>query len=177
MDIKKLPIGDKQPEVFNVVIEIPKGSHNKYEYDEKLDVFSLDRVLFSPFHYPLDYGFIPETRSEDGDHLDAMIIGGDPVFPGCVIKARPIGLLKMIDGGEEDFKILAVQKDNPRMDAIKTLDDVEKWNSHMLKEISHFFKVYKELQEKEVKIIGWEGVEAAKQEIARAVEMFKKEKE
>ena len=172
-NILHLPIGDKVPEVVNAVVEIPKGSHNKYEFDEKLGVFALDRVLYSPLHYPLDYGFIPETRSEDGDHLDIMIMGSDPVFVGCVVAARPIGLLKMIDGGEEDFKILAVQKDNPRFAKIKDIKDVEAWNDHLLKEISHFFQVYKDLQGKEVELLGWGNAEKAYEEIKRAQEMYR----
>ncbi len=173
MNIHSLPIGEDAPEKFNVVVEIIKGSHNKYEYDEKLGVFMLDRVLYSPMHYPLDYGFIPETRSEDGDHLDAMIIGGDPVFPGCVVAVRPVGLFKMIDGGEEDFKILAVQARNPRFSHIQNLEDVDAYNNHLTKEIAHFFSSYKHLEGKEVQVIGWEDVDKAKGEIVRAMEMFK----
>jgi len=170
-----IPIGDKSPEIVNAVIEIPKGSHNKYEYDEDLKVIKLDRVLYSPLFYPNDYGFIPETRSEDGDHLDIMVMGNNPVFPGCVVAARPVGILKLIDDGDEDFKILAVQKDNPRHDHIKDMEDLKKTNPHLLDEVAHFFKVYKDLQKKEIKIIGWEGCEAAYGEIKRAQEMYKKE--
>jgi len=172
MSLHDLKIGDEAPDVFNVVIEIPKNSQNKYEYDEKIGLIKLDRVLYSPVHYPSDYGFIPQTRSEDGDHLDALVLGGDPVPVGCVVRARPIGLLKMIDAGEEDFKILAVQKDNPRFDNIKDVKDIEISNPHLLKEIVHFFSVYKNLQNKEVKILGWEDSAKAKQEIKRAQEMF-----
>lgn len=169
-----LTIGDKAPEIVTAVIEIPKGSHNKYEYDEHRGIFMLDRVLYSPVHYPLDYGFIPETRSKDGDHLDIMVMGSDPVFPGCVLEARPVGLLKMIDSGEEDFKILAVQVKNPRFEKIKKLEDVEAFNDHLLKETAHFLKVYKDLQGKTVEILGWHSVEAAWEEIKRSQELFKK---
>src|SRR5580700_4875006 len=93
---ESLPLGEKSPEVINVVVEIPKGSNNKYEFDEKLGVFKLDRVFYSSFFYPLDYGFIPQTRSEDGDHLDALVIGSDPVPTGVLVEARPIGMLNMI---------------------------------------------------------------------------------
>ncbi len=171
---ESLPLGDKAPEVVNVVIEIQKGSHNKYEFDEKLGVFKLDRVLYSPFHYPLDYGFIPQTRSEDGDHLDAMVIGSDPVPQGCVVEARPIGMLRMIDQGEEDFKILAVQKKNPRFDTITDVADLEKFQPHLLKEISHFFETYKQLEKKEVELKGWGNAEEAKTEIMKAAETYKK---
>src|SRR5580692_7697005 len=120
-----LPLGDKSPDVINAVIEIPKGSNNKYEFDEKLGVFKLDRVFYSPFFYPLDYGFIPQTRSEDGDHLDALVMGGDPAVVGALVEARPIAMLRMIDSGEADAKILCVQAKNPRFDTIKDLKDIE----------------------------------------------------
>src|ERR1700733_2925919 len=113
---EKVPLESKAPETVNVIIEIPKGSQNKYEFDEELGVFKLDRVLYSPFHYPLDYGFIPQTRSEDGDHADALVLGGDPLPLGTVVEVRPIGMLHMIDSGEADAKILAVQVKNPRFD-------------------------------------------------------------
>jgi len=174
--IDNLPIGDESPEIVNGVIEISKGSHNKFEYDEKLGVFKLDRVLYSPVHYPLDYGFIPETRSEDGDHLDVMIIGSDPVFPGCVVEFRPVGMLKMIDSGEADFKILGVQDKNPRYKKVQVIKDVEAHNDHLLKEIAHFFKVYKDLQGKKVEIGDWDNAEAAKAEIKKAQEAYAKEK-
>ena len=173
MNIKTLPIGKKFPEVVNVVIEIPKGSHNKYEYDEELDAIKLDRVLYSPVHYPTDYGFIPETRSEDGDHLDLMVLCTNPLFPGCVIEARPLALMKMIDGGDEDFKILGVAAKDPRYAHVKTLEDVNKLNPMLTDEIAHFFEVYKKLEKKETQIQGWENHEAALSEIKRAYETFK----
>ncbi len=96
-----------------------------------------------PYHYPLDYGFIPETRSEDGDHLDVLVLGGDPLFTGCVAEVRPIGMLNMIDSGEPDAKILGVQTKDPRFSAIKDIKDVEMYNPHLLKEIANFFETYK----------------------------------
>jgi inorganic pyrophosphatase len=169
---ENLPLGEKSPEVIHVVVEIPRGSHNKYEFDEKLGVFKLDRVLYSPFHYPLDYGFIPQTRSEDGDHLDAMVIGSDPLPQGCIVDARPIGFLKMIDQGEEDFKILAVQKKNPRFDGITDIADLEKFQPHLLKEIVHFFEAYKHLEKKEVQVNGWGNAAEAKEEIVKAAKAY-----
>lgn len=169
MPHRQLKIGEKAPGIINVVIEISRNSHNKYEFDEKTGVFKLDRVLYSPMHYPLDYGFVPETRSEDGDHLDAMVMGSDPVAIGCVVGARPIGIFKMIDNGEPDAKILCVQEKNPRFDNIKNLDDLEKYNSHLLKEIEHFFEVYKKLEGKEVRVLGWESKEAALEEIKKSL--------
>lgn len=173
--LHSLPIGKKAPEVFNAIVEIPRGSHNKYEFDEEHGIFRLDRTLYSPVHYPLDYGFIPETRSEDGDHLDVLIIGGEPVFPGCVVEVRPVALMNMIDSGEADAKILGVQVANPRFTHIHDLNDVEAWNNHLLKEIEHFFSVMKELQGKKVEIQGWKNADAARAEITKSQEAFSKE--
>lgn len=172
---ESLPLGEKAPDVVNVVVEIPKGSHNKYEFDEKLGVIKLDRVLYSPFYYPLDYGFIPQTRSEDGDHLDVLVIGSDPVPVGCVLEVRPIGILGMIDSGEPDAKILAVQAKNPRFDAIKDIKDIETFSPHLLKEVVHFFEHYKDLQGKKVETNGWSDASAAKAEIKKAADAYAKE--
>jgi len=173
MNIKQLPIGKKSPEVVNVIIEIPRGSHNKYEYDEELDIIKLDRVLYSPVHYPTNYGFIPETRSDDGDHLDLMALCTNPLFPGCVVEARPIALMKMIDNGEEDFKILGVVANDPRYAHVKTLEDVNNLNPMLTDEIAHFFEMYKKLEKKETQILGWENHASALEEIKRAYEAFK----
>lgn len=170
-----IPLGEKAPEVINVVVEIPKGSNNKYEFDEKLGVFKLDRVFYSPFFYPLDYGFIPQTRSEDGDHLDALVIGSEPAITGCLVEARPIAMLRMIDSGEADAKILCVQKANPRFDTIKDLKDLEQWQPHLLKEIVHFMEHYKDLQGKKVETQGWGDAAEAKAEIKKAAEVYTKE--
>lgn len=172
---EKVPIGEKAPEVVNVIIEIPKGTQNKYEYDEKLGVFRLDRVFYSAFHYPLDYGFIPETRSEDGDHLDALVLGSDPVITGAVVEIRPIALLNMIDDGDADAKILAVQAKNPRFDTIKDLKDIEAYQPHLLKEIVHFYEHLKDLQGKKVETQGWSDAAAAKEEIKKAQAVYEKE--
>ena len=109
----ELPIGDRAPEVFRAVIEIPKDGTNKFEYDKELHVFKLDRNLHSPVHYPGDYGFIPSTLSDDGDPLDVLVLVPGPSFPGCVQEVRPIGLLEMLDQGVLDEKVLAVGKNNP----------------------------------------------------------------
>lgn len=176
MSLLNVKIGDKSPEIINAIVEIPKDSQNKYEIDKKTGMVSLDRVLYSPMHYPADYGFIPETLAEDGDPADVMILGSDPLFPGCVVRVRPIGMLNMIDSGEQDNKIFGVQADNPRFDSIKDISDIEKFHTHHLKEIAHFFKTYKELQGKKVEIIGWENAESAKKEIAKAQKMYQDKK-
>src|SRR5690349_7677661 len=132
MAFEKVTIGDKAPEIITTVIEIPKGSHNKYEYDEELHEIVLDRVLHSPLFYPTDYGFVPNTRSEDGDMLDVMLIITDPVFPGCVVSCRPVAVVDMVDGGDQDWKIVAVASKDPKL---KDINDVEDLNQHFKDEI------------------------------------------
>lgn len=166
-----IPAGDKIPDIVNIIVEIPKGSQNKYEYDKNLNIIAVDRVLFSPFHYPGDYGLIPRTISEDGDPLDALVLVTNPTHPGILIKARPVGMLRMDDGGKIDDKILCVCKDDPRFDNYKDITDLEE---HLLKEIMHFFRVYKELEGKKVKMLGWKNAEEAKRVIAQSVEAYKK---
>jgi len=147
------PISDIFPEIVNAIVEIPQDTHNKYEYDEVLDIIKLDRVIHSPMHYPVDYGFIPMTRSLDGDHLDIMIMTNSPTFTGCLVEARPIGVLIMKDEAGEDEKILAVPLKNPQYDQIKELKDVA---PHFLDELVHFFQEYKRLEgDKSAVIKGW----------------------
>lgn len=167
MDLSHLPIGSKAPDIVNVVIEIPAGSKNKYEYDEELKAIKLDRVAFAAMAHPYDYGFIPGTRSQDGDHLDAFVLLDHSVFPGCVVAARPIGLLTMIDDGEGDEKILCVPADDVRYNHIHDLSDI---SPHVTKEIQHFFEHYKDLQNKKTEIKDWQGAEAAKAMIQSSVE-------
>lgn len=167
-NLKNTQIGEGAPEEVNAIIEIPKGSHNKYEYDEEQGVFKLDRVLHSPLYYPTDYGFIPHTKAEDGDPLDVMIIGEDAVFPGCVVECRVIGMLKMKDEGEKDSKILAAQTENRKLDKINDIEDLKSFNPHFLKEVVHFFETYKQLENKEVEVYDWENRESAIKEIEKA---------
>jgi len=142
----------------DVFIEIPKGSRNKYEYDSIKKVVRFDRMIFSSMHYPSDYGFITETLAQDGDPLDALVLVSEPTFPGCLIEVRPIGLFKMYDEKGPDAKLLCVPVSDPIWNQIKSLDDV---NPHLLKEIEHFFQVYKDLEKKKVGIEGWENEKAA----------------
>ena len=148
----ELPVGEKCPEVINAVIEIPAEGINKYEYDKTLHVFRLDRNLYSPVHYPGDYGFIPSTLSEDGDPLDVLVLVDAPSFPGCVMQVRPIGLLEMLDQGVPDEKVLAVGKNNPRYADVWNYSEIY---PHMLKEMTHFFAIYKDLEGKRVEVKGW----------------------
>jgi inorganic pyrophosphatase len=146
-------------------IEIPRGSRNKYEFDEATGRLRLDRVLYSSVHYPTDYGFIPETTSPDGDHLDILVITHEPTFPGCWIEARPIGGLDMVDEKGGDFKVLAIPTGDPRFDSISSLNDLEQ---HWLREIETFFGTYKLLEDKRTEVLGWESVEAAWEMIERS---------
>ena len=172
-DLFDIEIGKNFPEIVNVIIEIPKGSHNKYEFNKDKGFFKLDRVLYSPVHYPGDYGFIPQTLADDEDPLDILVIGDDPLFTGCLLEARPIGLLKMVDNGENDRKVLAVQKANPRFKTITTLESLKNLNPHILDEIADFFEVYKKLEGKKTIIKGWNNELEAKKEIEKAFKAYR----
>ncbi|MBI5859868.1 MAG: inorganic diphosphatase [Nitrosarchaeum sp.] len=162
--------GTDIPEIVNVIVEIPKGSMNKYEYDKKHNMIKLDRVLFSPFHYPGDYGLIPQTLSEDGDPLDALVLVTNPTYPGILIEARPIGLLQMKDDGKLDDKIICVSTNDPRYLHTVDITDIE---DHYRSEIGHFFQVYKDLEGKKVEILGWRGSKEAKGIIVESIKRYK----
>lgn len=172
---KDLPTGPNPPDEINVVIDIPKGSSNKYEYQEDKGYFELDRVMYSPFFYPFDYGFIPQTASEDGDSLDVVLLTTFPTFSGCVIKARPIGVFLMKDEEGPDNKIIAVPLENvdPRFKEIQDIKDV---SEHLKKEIEVFFSDYKKLEKEKYKLVktdGYQGVEKAKEIIKKAIKKYK----
>ncbi len=137
---------------LTMVVEIPKGSRNKYEMDHDTGEIFLDRMLFTATRYPADYGFFPETLAEDGDPLDVLALVSEPTFPGCRIRVRPIGLFLMEDQGEADHKVLGVPLGDPVWAAAMTLDDVP---AHLLRELEHFFTVYKDLEEKKTAALGW----------------------
>ena len=169
MDLSLIPA---QPEagVINVLIEIPGGSKNKYEFDKDMNAFALDRVLFASVQYPFDYGFVPNTLADDGDPLDGMVIMDEPTFPGCVIAARPIGMLEMIDGGDRDEKILCVPVEDPRYKDVKSLKDI---SSHRLEEIAEFFRTYKNLEKKKTDILGWKDVDAVTPLVDQCIKAYK----
>jgi len=148
-----------------VTIEIPQGSRNKYEYDHTAGSIRLDRVLHSSVHYPADYGFLPNTLSNDGDPLDVLVLVYEPTFPGCIVPVRPIGVLHMRDDKGEDEKILAVPMGDPRFDDIFDLNDL---HGHWLLEIENFFATYKLLEEKDTDLLGWDNAEAARRMIEEA---------
>jgi inorganic pyrophosphatase len=161
--------GPDMPDLVRMIVEIPRNSSNKYEYDGKLGVFRLDRALYSPMHYPGDYGFIPGTCAEDGDPLDVLAMVDEPSFPGVLIHVRPLGMLEMIDQNEGDQKILAVPERNPRFDSLKSIEDVF---PHNLREIEHFFSIYKELEGKRTEMRGWRGPDEARKVILQARESY-----
>jgi inorganic pyrophosphatase len=167
----ELPAGPDVPEVVNAIIEIPADGITKYEYDKKLHVFRLDRNLFSPVHYPGDYGFIPSTLGDDGDPLDVLVLVDTPSFPGCLQEVRPIGALDMIDQGQGDEKILCVGASNPRYKDVANYSEIY---PHILKEITHFFSIYKDLEGKRVEVRGWRDADWAKQVITKAHAAFNK---
>jgi inorganic pyrophosphatase len=152
MSLLNAKIGLHAPEIFNVVVEIPRGSTNKYEVDPETGLMHLDRVLYSPLFYPFDYGYIPQTHYLDGDPLDALVLLSHPTFPGCVIEVAAIGVLYMTDDKGPDEKILTVAVKDPRYGYRRSLTQL---NDHTLKELQHFFEVYKQLEEKAVEIHGW----------------------
>jgi inorganic pyrophosphatase len=141
-----------------VIIEIPKGSRNKYEYDKEKKMVKFERMLFSSMMYPCEYGFFPDTLALDGDPLDALVLTWEPTFPGCLIDVHPVALFDMEDDKGRDEKILCVPETDPLWNYIETLEQVP---PHLLKEITHFFETYKNLENKQVQIFGWQGLEEA----------------
>ncbi len=146
-------------DAVTMIVEIPKGSRNKYEMDHQTGEIFLDRMLFTATRYPADYGFFPNTLAEDGDPLDAHALVSEPTFPGCRIRIRPIGLFLMEDQGQADHKVLGVPLGDPVWAHARGLDDVP---PHLLKELGHFFAVYKDLEEKKTAVLGWRVASEAK---------------
>ena len=169
---RDLSPGPRPPELVTAVVEIPGGSRNKYELDKESGLLRLDRVLYSAVHYPGDYGFIPRTLAEDGDPLDILVRLNEPTFPLCQIVARPIGVLRMLDRDEPDDKILAVPSADPFYDEYFDIADVPR---HYLREIEHFFQIYKDLEGKRVQILGWEQMQTAARIIDDAIRRYEKE--
>jgi len=154
---------------MNVVVEIPRGSNNKYEIDKETGLIKLDRVLHSAQVFPFDYGFVPKTLWDDGDALDVIILTTNPLPPGILVNARPVGIMGMIDGGEADDKVIAVPTDDPRWNHAQDLEDL---NKHTIKEIQHFFETYKKLQNKEVQVTGFKGAAEAQVAFERSRKLY-----
>jgi inorganic pyrophosphatase len=165
-----IPTGPDAPEIVTAVIEIPTNERNKYELDKELGLFRLDRVLHSAVHYPGDYGFLPRTLGDDGDPLDVLVITTIPVFTGCLLDCRPIGLFHLIDRGAADEKVLAVPTGDPYSLGVDDLDDLP---PHTLREIEHFFAVYKALEGGQTETGGFEGADAARRAILQAIETYR----
>jgi inorganic pyrophosphatase len=161
--------GPKVPTLMTVIVEIPRGSRNKYELNKETGLFRLDRVLFSAVHYPGDYGFFPRTYAQDDDPLDALVMVNVPTFPGCAIDARPIGIFRMKDKGETDEKVLCVPAHDPLYDGYGDITDVP---SHFLREVEHFFAIYKDLEGGRVQTLGWDDADAARAVIRDAVTRY-----
>lgn len=167
---KEIPTGPSVPEIVYAVVEIPKGSRNKYEYDKDKEAFALDRVLYAPFHYPAEYGIIPQTLWDDGDPMDILVLMDQPTFPGCIIETRIIGVMRMIDNGDSDDKIIGVPVNDPRFNDVKDIKDLPQ---AFLNEVSQFFQDYKKLEGKTTEVLGWEGVQKALESVKHSMELYK----
>jgi inorganic pyrophosphatase len=157
-----LPVGPNPPDVVNAIIEIPRGSRNKYELDKETGLFRFDRLLYSAVYYPGDYGFIPRTLADDDDPLDVLVMVTEPTFPGCYMTVRPIGAFEMRDEKGLDEKILVVPIHDPLYEEYLELSDVA---GHYLREVEHFFAIYKELEGKRTTVLGWRDRDHARQVI------------
>jgi len=168
----QLPVGPNFQKDVYCIVEIPTGCSNKYEYDEEIGIFKLDRVLYGAVFFPTEYGIIPQTWSiTDDDPLDIMVFTSFPTFTGCLLTCRPIGLLRMIDSGKKDNKILAVASNDPRFSQVCNLHDLP---PHKKREIANFWENYSELQpNKKIKIEGWSNKEAAWEIIKKAIKDYK----
>ncbi|MBI3671648.1 inorganic diphosphatase [Candidatus Azambacteria bacterium] len=165
-----VPLGSDAPEKFNVIIEIPKGSSNKYEIDKETGLMKLDRVLYSAMFSPMDYGFAPQTHWHDGDPLDVLVMTTYNLLPGVLVEVRPIAVIRMIDSGDRDEKIIAVPTGDPRFNGMKDVSDIEE---HILFELKHYYEHYKDLQKKKVEVTGIEGVKEAKEVVIEGMKMYK----
>lgn len=159
-------------EAFNVVIEIPKGSRVKYELDKPTGLLRVDRILYSSVHYPANYGFLPRSFCGDGDPLDVLVLGNEPVVPGCIMSARAIGVLQMSDEGQEDDKVIAIHVTDPAFNEFTDLNQLPK---HTYLEIRRFFEEYKVLEEKEVEVKDVYGAEKAIEIVRNSFKLYRKE--
>ena len=168
--LHEITAGNNVPDIINCIIEIPKGSKNKYEIDKETGLIMLDRAMHTSQDYPFDYGFMPQSHWEDGDPLDVVVLTTYPLAPGILVKVRPVGIVNMIDDGDSDAKIIAVPDKDPRWDDVQDLNDV---NKHTVKEIEHFFLTYKQIQKKEVSIDGIGNKADAQAAILKSQELYK----
>lgn len=167
-----VPLGENVPNEINVIVEIPKGSHNKYEIDKETGMIKLDRANYSDAAFPFDYGFAPQTLWEDSDPLDVIVLSTYPLHPGILVAVRPVAVMEMIDGGESDYKVIAVPVEDKRWEDVQDLGDI---NKHTLKEFQHFFETYKLLKGKPapVEIRGIKGKAEAIEAVQKSVQIYK----
>jgi inorganic pyrophosphatase len=165
-----LELGSEAPEKFNVIIEIPKGSKNKYEIDKKTGLIKLDRAMKSAQDYPFDYGFAPRTLWDDGDALDVIVLSTYPLMTNILVEVRPVAVMHMNDCGDSDDKVIAVPVSDPRFEDISDLSDL---NKHSIKEYKHFFETYKSIEGKKVEITGVEGKDAAIEAVKKSIGVYK----
>src|SRR6478672_6238372 len=169
-DYMMIPPGTNIPSVVNAIVEIPKGARNKFELDKETGLIKLDRYLYSSSVYPGDYGFIPQTLAEDHDPLDILVMVNEPTFSGCLIEARVVGIFRMRDKGQNDYKVLGVPHQDPLFAHIRKLDDVP---AHFLREVEFFFATYKQLEGVTIEPIGWASNEEGTAEVRASVERFR----
>ena len=170
-DYMMIPPGTGEPDVANMIVEIPKGRRTKFEVDKATGLIKMDRYLYSSTMYPGDYGFVPQTLAEDGDPSDILVMVNEPTFSGCLIEARIVGIFKMKDNGHNDFKLLAVPNKDPLFGDIKKLEDVP---HHFLREVEHFFSTYKQLEGVIIEPLGWASVEHGITEVRASIDRFRK---
>lgn len=168
--IERIPPFTEDGNAVHAIIEVPKGRRSKFEIDEETGLIKLDRYLFSASHYPGDYGFIPQTLAEDGDALDVLVMVNEPTFSGCLIEVRVVGIFRMKDRGENDFKILGVPQFDPLFSEYKDLLSVP---PHFLREVEHFFLTYKQLEGATIESLGWEDAAGARAAVQESVERFR----
>jgi len=171
-----VPLGDKAPEEINAIIEIPRGSNNKYEIDKETGLISLDRANYSSAPFPFDYGFAPQTLWEDDDPLDIIVLTTNPLYPGILVKVRPVAIIEMIDSGESDYKVIAVPVNDRRFEHIHDLADL---NPHTVREYKHFFETYKILKNDKatslpVEIKGVQNKKGAHDAVLKSIDLYKK---
>ncbi len=164
-----IPRGEDLTQELNVIIEIPRGSLNKYEIDKESGLIALDRVSHTGQTFPFDYGFVPQTLWEDGDALDVIVLTTEPLFPGILVHVRPVAIMHMNDSGDSDDKVIGVPVNDPRWAQVKDINDV---NPHTLKVIQHFYENYKKLQNKVVTVSGFEGKDAAQKAVQKSVKLY-----
>jgi len=163
-------VGENVPKEINVIVEINRGSKNKYEINKETGLIALDRTMHTAQDYPFDYGFVPQTLWDDGDALDIVLLTTHPIFPGMLVAARPVAIMRMTDSGDCDDKVIAVPVGDPRWGDVKDLKDI---NKHTLKEMEHFFTTYKILQDKKVTVEGFEGAKASRDAVLRSIKLYK----